>query len=83
MLTPQEQDSIRIQEVREHAGKDDTYQNLKHVISNGFPNQRGKLSDTLKVFWGIKDVETVRSLTPSMNNRVALRNPEGLKELNN
>ena len=31
------------------------YQSLKKVISNGFPNQRGQLSDSLKIFWGVKD----------------------------
>ena len=47
-LTLQEQDNPRIQEVREYAAKDDVYQSLKHVIFNGFTNQRGQITHPLK-----------------------------------
>ncbi len=47
-LTLQEQDNLRIQEVREYAAKDDVYQSLKHVIFNGFTNQRGQITHPLK-----------------------------------
>ncbi len=45
--------------MREYAAKYDVFQSLKHVISNGFPNQRGQMPHPLKFFWGVKDNLTI------------------------
>ena len=45
------QESVRVQEVRECAQKDDEYQQLKRMILEGFPDHRGQLPDGCKQYW--------------------------------
>ena len=57
--SPSEQENLHLQELREHAAKDQLYQDLKKVITSGFPNQRGSLPEPLRAFWGAKDNLTI------------------------
>ena len=44
-----------LHELRQHAEDDQEYQDLRKVIVDGFPNQRGLMTEPLKKFWAIKD----------------------------
>lgn len=50
----QQQESVRLQDLRTHASKDPTYQQLLHYIREGFPQSRSQLPDSCKPFWGVR-----------------------------
>ena len=53
------QENLHIHELRKHSEDDREYQDLKQVITSGFPNQKSTLPEGLKKFWGIKDHLTI------------------------
>ena len=46
---------MHLQELRQHAAQDDTYQALREFITKGFPTDKASLPELLKPFWGVKD----------------------------
>ena len=46
-------ESVRLQDLRMHAGQDEEYQQLKTVILKGFPDHRGELPDSCKQYWQV------------------------------
>lgn len=58
-LQPFQWENLHLQELQQHANKDQEYQALKDIIMNGFPNQKASLADPLKKFWAIKDNLTI------------------------
>ncbi len=54
-VSTQEHESLRLQELREHANEDQAYQDLKNLITRGLPNQKAFLHETMKQFWSVKD----------------------------
>ena len=50
-----EEENLHLHELRQHAEDDQEYQDLRKVIVDGFPNQRGLMTEPLKKFWAIKD----------------------------
>ena len=54
-LLPSDQENLHLQELRRHAAQDQVYQTLKLVITEGFPNTKTSLPDSLKMYWSIKD----------------------------
>ena len=48
-------ENLHLQELRHHAMQDQTYQTLKTIITEGFPNQKCSLPDSVKRFWSVKD----------------------------
>ena len=83
-LQEPEHESLHLQELRQHAEKDQEYQALKETILQGFPNAKANLPIPLKKFWSIKDHLSVEdgfivhgcrlfiptSLRPSILNRL-------------
>ena len=58
-LPPLEQENLHLRELREHAAKDQVYQGLKKLITDGFPNNKSSLPEFLRKFWSIKDNLTI------------------------
>ena len=54
-LLPFQQENLHLQELRDHAERDQAYQALKLVIAEGFPIIKASLSDSVKRFWSVKD----------------------------
>ena len=54
-VLPSEQENLHLQELRLHAEQDQSYQTLKSVITEGFPDQKTSLPDLLKQYWSIRD----------------------------
>ena len=53
-ITSENEESTRLQLVREHAVQDTEYQQLQHFIINGFPDHRHQLPDQCKRYWNIR-----------------------------
>ena len=47
------QENAQIQELQDHAKKDDTYQQLKEVILQGFPDHKNQLPGRLRQYWQV------------------------------
>ena len=54
-LPTAQQENLHLHELRKSAEQNQTYQALKSVIKEGFPNNKDSLPDPLKRFWGVKD----------------------------
>ena len=54
-LESSEPDNLHFQELWQHAEHDQTYQALKSIITEGFPNNKASMPESLKPFWSIKD----------------------------
>ena len=54
-VLPSEQENLHLQELRLHAEQDQSYQTLKSIITEGFPDQKTSLPDLLKQYWSIRD----------------------------
>lgn len=52
-------ENLCLQQVRDHAAKEQLYHDLKKFITNGFPNKKGVLPQSLKEFWSAKDHLTI------------------------
>ena len=50
-----QEENLRLVELREHAERDRTYQDLKKIVHQGFPETRGQLPDHLRIFWRSKE----------------------------
>ena len=57
--SPPYPENLLLQELRKYADEDQEYQDLKQLITTGFPNQKSSLSASQKKFWGIKDHLTI------------------------
>ena len=49
------QDDLRLNELRQVAELDDTYQELRRLIVNGFPQEKNKLSLSVRPYWPVRD----------------------------
>ena len=56
---PEDHNNLHLQEVRQRVETDQEYQDLKCVIQNGFPDQKGSMPDHLKKYWGVRDTLSV------------------------
>ena len=48
-------DNLRLRELRDHAKRDQEYQSLLTLVTQGFPNQKCDLPSDMKKFWGIRE----------------------------
>ena len=53
------QDNLRLQDVRYHASQDPDYQQLYHIILNGFPDHRGQLPQACRPYWNVREHLTI------------------------
>ena len=51
IINQSSQENARIQELQDHAKRDDTYQQLKEVILQGFPDHKNQLPERLRQYW--------------------------------
>ena len=56
---PEDLKNLHLQELRQRVETDREYQDLKCVIQNGFPDQKGSMPDHLKKYWGVRDTISV------------------------
>ena len=54
-LHAQTPESLRLQDLRRHAGEDMEYQQLRTFIINGFPDHRSQLPEPCKRYWHIRE----------------------------
>ena len=47
--------NLRLRELRDHAKRDQEYQSLLTLVTQGFPNQKCDLPSDMKKFWGIRE----------------------------
>ena len=59
MSSSPHRENLLLQELRKYADEDQEYQDLKQLITTGFPNQKSSLLASQKKFWGIKDHLTI------------------------
>ena len=57
--SPPQPENLHLQELRKYADEDQEYQDLKQLITTGFPNQKSSLPASQKKFWGVKDHLTI------------------------
>ena len=48
-------ESLRLQQLREHSEQDPEYQQLKKFILNGFPSHRSQLPENCKRYWNVRE----------------------------
>ncbi len=48
-------DNLRLRELRDHTKRDQEYQSLLTLVTQGFPNQKCDLPSDMKKFWGIRE----------------------------
>jgi transposase InsO family protein len=53
VLAPE--DNLRLLELHDVAAADQEYQDLRHIVLEGFPNSKGELPDMMKQYWKLKD----------------------------
>ena len=58
-LPTAQDENLHIQKLRQSAEQDQTYQALKSVITEGFPNTKESLPAPLKKFWSVKDYHSI------------------------
>ena len=77
-----DQESLRLQELRQCAQEDGEYQQLREIILAGFPDHRGQLPDRCKKYWQARHHLTIedglivhgcRLLIPAMMQRSVLK----------
>ena len=77
-----DQESLRLQELRQCAQEDGEYQQLREIILAGFPDHRGQLPDRCKKYWQARHHLTIedglivhgcRLLIPAMMHRSVLK----------
>ena len=77
-----DQESLRLQELRQCAQGDEEYQQLREIILAGFPDHRGQLPDKCKKYWQARHQLTVEDelivhgchlLIPAMMRRSILK----------
>ncbi len=54
VISSEQQESVRLQDLRKLAGQDHEYQQLHHYVLNGFPEHRNQLPDECKRYWHIR-----------------------------
>ena len=54
IINQSSQENARIQELQDHAKRDDTYQQLKEVILQGFPDHKNQLPERLRQYWQVR-----------------------------
>ena len=57
--TTRPQDSIRLTNLRQAAKEDPEYQQLKHYIIKGFPQQRNQLPEQCRRYWNVRTQLTI------------------------
>ena len=54
-----EHDNVRLCDLREEAARDPEFQQLQHVITQGFPDHRNQLPDPCRRYWNVREHLTV------------------------
>ena len=52
-------DSLRLADLRDTAGQDEEYQQLKHYIEAGFPQKRSQLPEKCRRYWNVRNQLTI------------------------
>ena len=53
-IISEQQESVRLQDLRKHGEQDPEYQQLMHYIRNGFPEHRKQMPDECKRYWNVR-----------------------------
>ena len=54
-IISEQQESVRLQDLRKHGEQDPEYQQLMHYIRNGFPEHRNQMPDECKRYWSVRN----------------------------